>query len=86
MSRRQPKAEGPSSSKNPTVASDAHNDSPQDLAAPERQQNSDYNDAPEDSSQQTLQEQVYMLTRNQSRTETVLEQLLTRITEISNPV
>jgi hypothetical protein len=27
-----------------------------------------------------------MLTRNQSRTETVLEQLLTRITEMSNPV
>jgi hypothetical protein len=37
MSRRQPKAGGPSSSKNPTIASDVHNDSPQDLAAPERQ-------------------------------------------------
>ena len=86
MSRRQPKAGGPSTSKNPTVASDAQDDNPQDLAAPERQQESDYNDAPEDSSQQTLRDQVRMLTRNQSRTETVLEQLLTRITEISNTV
>jgi len=50
MSRRQPKAGGPSFSKNPTVASDAHNDSPQDLAAPKHQQDSDYNDALEDSS------------------------------------
>jgi hypothetical protein len=50
MSRRQPKAGGPFSSKNPIVASDAYNDSPQDLAAPKRQQNSDYNNAPEDSS------------------------------------
>ena len=50
MSRRQLKTRGPSSSKNPTIASDAHNDSPQDLAAPKRQQDSDYNDALEDSS------------------------------------
>jgi len=51
MSRRQLKAGGPSTSKNPTVASDAQDDNPQDLAAPERQQESDYDDALEDSSQ-----------------------------------
>lgn len=87
MSRRQPKASVPSQlPKNPTVVSDAHDDyDPQDPAAIERQLDSDYDDAPEASNSQTLREQVQTLTRNQSRTETLLEQLLSRITDQANP-
>jgi hypothetical protein len=85
MSRRQPKAGGPSTTKNTIAVRDAHDDDdPQDLAAPERQLDSDYDDAPERLDSQTLREQVQTLSRNQSHTETLLEQLLTKITEISN--
>jgi hypothetical protein len=86
MSKRQPKAGGPSTTKNTIVVSDAHDDdNPQDLAAFERQLESDYDDTPEGSNQpRTLQEQVQVLSRNQSHTDTLLQQLLTRITELSD--
>jgi len=87
MPRRQPKASGPlHPPRNTIVASDVHDDhdDPQDPAAPEPQLESDYDDAPEGSNSQTLQEQVQALSRNQSRTETLLEQLLTRIPELSD--
>jgi hypothetical protein len=88
MSKRLPKASGPSqSSKNTRVVDDGQDDHDtlQDLAAQQRQQESDYDDAPDGSDSQTLREQVQTLARNQSHTETLLEQLLTKITEISNP-
>lgn len=88
MSRRPPKASGPPQPpRNTIVVSDGQDDQDtfQDLAAQQRQQEFDYNDAPEGSDSQTLREQVQTLTRNQSRTETLLEQLLTRITEQANP-
>ena len=84
MSKRPQKASGPSQPlKNPRVASDGQDDPDtlQDLAAQQRQQESDFDDNPEGSGSQTLREQVQTLARNQSRTETLLEQLLTKITE-----
>ena len=72
--------------RNTIVVSDAHDDyTPQDLAAQQRQQESDYDDAPDGSDSQTLREQVQTLARNQSHTETLLEQLLTKITELGSP-
>jgi hypothetical protein len=47
------------------------------------QPDSDYDDAPEDSN--TLQEQVQALTQDQSRTQRLLEQLLSRLPLPSNP-
>jgi len=86
-SRRQPKAGGPST-RNTATVSDSHDDQGevQDLAAQERQLDSDYDDAREESSIRTMQEQVQTLSRNQSQTETILQQLLTRITELSDTV
>lgn len=88
MSKRPQKASGPSQPpNNPRVASDGQDnpDTLQDLAAQQRQQESDFDDNPEGSGSQTLREQVQTLARNQSRTETLLEQLLTKITEQANP-
>lgn len=85
MSRRPPKAGGPSTSKNPAV-SDSHDDDPQSLAAQERQLEFDYDDAPEPTNQNTLRDQVRTLTRNQSQTETVLQQLLNKVTELNSNV
>ncbi len=48
---------------------------------PERQLESDYDDAPEDSSR-TLHSQVQTLARNQSETDLMLRQILQRITEL----
>ncbi len=46
MSRRQLKASRPSTTKNTIAVRDAHDDdNPQDLAAPKRQLDSDYDDA-----------------------------------------
>jgi hypothetical protein len=88
MSKRPQKASGPPQPlKNTRVVSDGQDDpnTLQDLAAQQRQQESDYDDAPDGSDSQTLREQVQTLARNQSRTETLLEQLLTKITEQANP-
>jgi hypothetical protein len=84
MSKRPQKASGPPQPpKNTRVVSDGQDDHDtlQDLAAQQRQQESDYDDAPEGSDSRTLREQVKTLARNQSRTETLLEQLLTKIDE-----
>jgi Zinc knuckle len=60
---------------------------PQDLAAElERQPESDYDDAPEEASSRTLNAQVQELARNQSATETILQSILQRITELSGAV
>jgi hypothetical protein len=51
---------------------------------PERQLESDYDDAPEEASLRTLRNQVQELARNQSHTETVLQLILQRITELND--
>jgi hypothetical protein len=51
---------------------------------PERQLESDYDDAPEEASSRTLRNQVQELARNQSHTETVLQLILQRITELND--
>jgi hypothetical protein len=74
---------------NPVPASDTHgdDDEPQAPVVLGRQLDSDYEDAPEGSNTRstvrTLQEQVQTLAQNQSQTETLLERLLTAITELS---
>ena len=84
MSRRPTKAGGPSSSRN-TITVDDSTDGLQDLAAFERQLNSDNNDdALEGSNIQTLQKQVQTLTQNQSQSDTILQQILAKINELSN--
>jgi hypothetical protein len=83
MSRRQPKAGGPSSAKN-TIIVDDSTDGLQDLAASERQLDSDNDDdATEGLYSQTLQKQVETLTQSQSHTDTILQQILSRINELS---
>ncbi len=49
----------------------------------ERQLDSDYDDAPEQSSQRTLRAQVQALAQNQSETDSTLRQILQRITDLA---